>query len=80
MKREVFANLEVMTAINAQVVPVMIYAGEPGADEAFSQYKVGSTPLTVFTDSQGNVLDYAVGGIGKVEFMKMLEKLGAKGS
>lgn len=80
MKREVFANPEVMTAINAQVVPVMIYAGEPGADEAFSQYKVGGTPLTIFTDSQGNVLDYAVGGIGKAEFMEMLENLGTKGS
>ncbi len=80
MKREVFANLEVMTAINAQFVPVMIYAGEPGADEAFSQYNVGGTPITIFTDSQGNVLDFAVGGIGKAEFMEMLENLGAKNS
>lgn len=72
MKREVFADPEVMTAINAQVVPVMIYAGAPGADEAFSQYNVEGTPITIFTDPQGTVLNYAVGGIGKAEFMEML--------
>lgn len=78
MKREVFAKPDVMTAINAQLVPVMIYAGEPGADEAFSQYNVQGTPITIFTDPQGTVLDYAVGGIGKAEFMEMLENLGNK--
>lgn len=77
MKREVFADPAVMTAINARVVPVMLYAGEPGADEAFRQYSVGGTPVTIFTDSQGDVLDYAVGGIGKARFMEMLEGLGA---
>lgn len=77
MKREVFADQEVMTAINAQVVPVMIHADDPGADEVFSQYKVGGTPITIFTDPQGNVLDYAVGRIGKTEFLEMLENLGS---
>jgi protein disulfide-isomerase len=77
MKREVFADSNVATAINAKVVPVMIYAGEPGADEAFDQYGVRGTPITIFTDAQGNVLDYEVGGIGKAEFMDMLENLGA---
>lgn len=77
MKREVFADQEVMTAINAQVVPVMIHADDPGADEVFSQYNVGGTPITIFTDPQGNVLDYAVGRIGKTEFLEMLENLGS---
>jgi len=76
MKREVFADPEVMTMINETVVPVMVYAGEPGGDQAFSDYKVGVTPVTIFTDSQGSVLDYAVGGIGKAEFMEMLGNLG----
>ena len=80
MKRQVFADPEVMTAINAQVVPVMIYADDPGADEVFSQYNVGGTPITIFTDSQGNVLDYAVGRIGKTEFLEMLENLDSVGS
>lgn len=77
MKREVFADQEVMTAINAQVVPLMIYADDPGADEVFSQYNVGGTPITIFTDPNGSVLDYAVGGIGKTEFLEMLENLGS---
>jgi protein disulfide-isomerase len=80
MKREVFADQEAMTAINAQVVPVMIHADAPGADEVFSQYNVGGTPVTIFADPQGNVLDYAVGRIGKTEFLNMLGKLGSDGS
>ncbi|MCB0261967.1 MAG: thioredoxin family protein [Calditrichaeota bacterium] len=75
MKREVFADQEAMTAINAKVVPVMISEDSPGADEVFSLYNVGGTPVTIFTDSQGNVLDYAVGRIGKTEFLEMLENL-----
>lgn len=80
MKREIFADQEAMTAINAQVVPVMINADSPGGAEVFSQYNVGGTPVTIFTDSQGNVLDYAVGGIGKTEFLAMLENLGGVAS
>jgi protein disulfide-isomerase len=75
MKREVFAESEVMKAINAQVVPVMVYEDSPGGEAAFSQYNVEGTPITIFTDPQGNVLDYAVGGIGKDAFMEMLGKL-----
>lgn len=76
MKREVFADAEVMKAINSKVVPVMVYEDSPGGEAAFSQYNVEGTPITIFTDPQGTVLDYAVGGIGKAEFMEMLEKLG----
>jgi len=77
MKREVFADPDVARAINAKVVPVMVYAGEPGADEAFDRYDVRGTPITILTDSLGNVLGYRVGGIGKAEFMEFLESLGA---
>jgi protein disulfide-isomerase len=75
MKREVFADPKVARAINAEVVPVMVYADSPGGDALFDQYNVGGTPITIFTDSSGNVLDYAVGGIGKDEFMDMLGNL-----
>ncbi|MGI9241643.1 MAG: thioredoxin family protein [Verrucomicrobiales bacterium] len=77
MKREVFADQETMTAINDQVVPVMLYAGAPGTDEVFSLYDVGGTPVTIFTNPQGDVLDYAVGKMEKTEFLKMLENLGS---
>lgn len=75
MKREIFADAEAMTAINAQVVPIMIYVDDPAASEVVSQYNAGATPLTLFTDSGGNVLDYAVGKMGKAEFLDMLEGL-----
>lgn len=80
MKREVFADRETMTAINAQVVPVMIHADDPGGQELFSQYKIGGTPVTIFTDPKGNVIDYAVGKIGKMAFREMLENLGSADS
>ena len=80
MKREVFADKEVMKAINSQVVPVMIYIDAPNMEEIVKQYNIGGTPVTIFTDSQGNVLDYAVGKIGKTKFLEMLENLDATGS
>jgi len=49
-----------MKAINSQVVPVMVYADSPGGEAAFSEYSVRGTPITIFTDPQGTVLDYAV--------------------
>ena len=80
MKREVFADKEVMKAINSHVVPVMIDVDDPNAADLLKQYNVGGTPITIFTDPQGNVLDYAVGKIGKTKFLEMLENLGAAGS
>jgi len=80
MKREIFADEEAMRAINERVVPVMLDADAPGSDEVFKQYNVGGTPVLIFTDSTGNVLDYAVGKIGKEAFLEMLGKLGSSGS
>ena len=77
MKREVFADKEVMKAINAQVVPIMIDIDDPNSQELVKRYNIGGTPITIFTDAKGNVLDYAVGKIGKTKFLEMLEKLGA---
>lgn len=79
MKREVFADEEVMKAINSQVVPVMIDVDDPNAKALVQLYEIGATPITIFTDPQGEVLDYAVGKIGKTEFLEMLENSGAEG-
>lgn len=75
MKREVFADREVMQAVNASVVPVMLHAGEPGTDAVFDRYQVGGTPVLVFTDPAGTVLDFEVGRIGKTRFLDMLDDL-----
>ncbi|MCB1185185.1 thioredoxin family protein [bacterium] len=78
MKREVFADGAVARAINAGVVPVMIHAEEPGADAVFEHYQVGGTPVTIFTDPQGAVIDYGVGRMAKAEFLAMLGGLDAR--
>ncbi|NNL16151.1 MAG: DUF255 domain-containing protein, partial [Flavobacteriaceae bacterium] len=44
MKREVFADGDVMKAINAQVVPIMISVDDPNAEELVKQYNIGGTP------------------------------------
>ncbi len=75
MKREVFADKEVMKVINSQIVPIMIDIDDPDAQELVKRYNIGGTPITIFTDAQGNVLDYAVGKIGKAKFLEMLHKL-----
>lgn len=80
MKREVFADKEVMKAINSQIIPVMIDIDDPNAAEIVKHYNVGGTPITIFTNPQGKVLDYAVGKIGKTKFLEMLKNIDAKGS
>jgi len=80
MKREIFADKEVMKIVNSQVVPVMIDIDDPEAAEIVQQYQVGGTPITIFTDPDGQVLDYAVGKIGKAKFLEMLDGLGGAGS
>ena len=80
MKREVFADKEVMKAINSQLIPVMINVDDPKAEELVKQYKIGGTPITIFTDYQGKVIDYTAGKIGKSKFLEMLENLGAADS
>ena len=72
MKRKVFADKEVMRAINAKLVPVMIYRDEPGGDELFKRYNIEGTPITMVTDAMGNVRNYTVGGIGKSEFLELI--------
>lgn len=74
MKREVFADQEVMKIVNAQVVPVIIDVDDPNAEALVKRYKIGGTPVIIFTDAQGEVLDYAVGKIGKTAFLEILKK------
>jgi protein disulfide-isomerase len=79
MKREVFADDEVMKAINSQVVPIIIDVDDPNVKDLVERYQAGVTPITLFTDQNGEVLDYAVGKIGKTKFLEMLEKISAVG-
>ncbi len=75
MKREVFADKDIAQVINKTLIPLMIYANEAGSDELFEQYNVGGTPVTIIINEKGDVFDYAVGGIGKNEFLHLINNL-----
>jgi len=73
MKREVFADNEVKKALDAKVISIEINIDDPNSEALVKQYNIGATPTTIFIDPEGKVIDYAVGKVGKTEFLKMLE-------
>mgnify|MGYP000147384487 CR=1 FL=1 len=75
MKRTVFADQEVMQVVNTETTPVMIDIDNPNTKELVKHYKIGATPTTVIVDSEGTVLDYAVGKIEKEKFLEILNNL-----
>jgi protein disulfide-isomerase len=75
MKRQVWADEQVMAQVNATLVPVTMDVDDPGAAEALSRYGVGATPTTIITDSTGAVLQQRQGGMSKEEFLGMLAQL-----
>ncbi|MEL4307609.1 thioredoxin family protein [Joostella sp. CR20] len=78
MKREVFADTEVEKIINSQVIPVLIDIDNPSTMELVKHFKIGVTPTTIIVNSEGEVLEYAVGKINKKEFLEMLQRTEAK--
>jgi thiol:disulfide interchange protein len=74
MKRTVWADDQVESTVNAGFIPVTIDVDDPAAAATLRNYNVGATPTTIVTDAQGNVLEQVEGGIGKTEFLKLLEQ------
>ncbi|MFO0916228.1 MAG: thioredoxin family protein [Pirellulales bacterium] len=72
MKRQVWADEEVKTAVNERFVPVAIDVDNPVDAELLGRYNVGGTPVTIITDPQGNALRWRAGGISKSEFLELL--------
>jgi len=52
----------------------MIYENNLGGEELFKRYHIEGTPITIVTDAAGNVINYAVGGISKTEFLKLINE------
>ncbi len=75
MKRQVWADDQVMNTVNAAFIPVMIDVDDSNAAATLSRYEVGATPTTIVTDSDGNVLRWKQGGISKAEFLELLGEL-----
>ena len=75
MKREVWADAQVMAAVTTVFIPVMIDVDDLESAAVLSRYRVGVTPNTIITDPQGNVLQQKEGGMGKAEFLELLRRL-----
>jgi thioredoxin 1 len=75
MKRNVWADQQVAALVNAGFIPVTIDMDNPGAVETAKRYRVGSTPNTVITDPEGNVLQQKGGGMAKTDFLELLRKV-----
>jgi protein disulfide-isomerase len=74
MKRQVFADNEVMKAIDAKVVPLEVNIDDPYAEALVKQYNIGATPTTLFINPEGKVIGYALGKVEKTKFLEMLEE------
>ncbi len=74
IKRQVWADNQVISAVNAGVIPVMIDVDDKSMTQTLAQYNVSVTPKTIVTDSKGIVLQEKEEGISKTEFLQMLEK------
>ena len=72
MKREVFADKEVEKIVNSKVTTIIIDIDNPNTKEIVNKYKIGATTTTIIIDSNGEVLDYAVGKIDKKKFLEMI--------
>jgi len=75
MKRQVWADDEVMSTVNAAFIPVTIDVDNLNAAETLSRYRIGATPTTIITDSKGEVLQWKQGGMSKAEFLELLGML-----
>jgi len=74
MKRQVWADREVATSVNAGFIPVSIDLDSPDNASLLTRYKVSGAPVTIITDPQGNALRWRAGGIGKAEFLDLLKE------
>ncbi|SVE48868.1 uncharacterized protein METZ01_LOCUS501722 [marine metagenome] len=75
MKRQVWADNQVMNTVNAAFIPVTIDVDDPDNAAILVRYNVGGTPITpitIVTAPNGNALQWRVGGIGKSEFLELL--------
>lgn len=73
MKRKVWGDSQVAAVLNEFFHPVMIDADDPNSLTKMNRYRVGSLPNTTVIDSQGNLLQQRQGGMGKAEFLELLE-------
>ena len=74
MKRQVWADEQVRDVVNKEFIPLIIDVDDPDNIDLLVRYNVAGTPITIITDSNGNALQWRVGGIGKSEFLELLRE------
>lgn len=75
MKRQVWADEEVMKVVNEKFLPVMLDADDPAVAAVMSEFGIQGTPWTVFLNPSGVPMEAKYGAIGKSDFMKILKVL-----
>ncbi len=68
MKREVWADEQVMAKVNAAFIPVTIDVDNPNAAETMRRYGVGATPTTIIISAT----TFAVMGTRGATFLSCL--------
>ncbi|MCP4945373.1 MAG: DUF255 domain-containing protein [Planctomycetaceae bacterium] len=72
MKRNVFADQQVMTSVNSGFVPVAIDVNRAEDAALLARYNVVGPPITIVTDHHGTVLRWRAGSLTKREFLEFL--------
>ena len=75
MKRQVWADPEVMARVNSQFIPVAIDVDDPKNTALLERYNVKGSPITIITDAYGNARAWRTGGTGRIEFLKFLSEV-----
>jgi thioredoxin 1 len=74
MKRTVLADTKVQQLIASRYTPLIVDFDDPAARDFIARYGIRGTPVTLLFDSNGSVVKFIEGGVGKDEFIKYLEK------
>lgn len=74
MKRQVWADPEVMEQVNRHFIPVMVEVGDSKSSDLMQRYDVKGAPVTIITSPDGRALTWQAGGMGKDEFVGFLDE------
>lgn len=74
MKRQVWADEQVMRIVNDAFIPVEIDVANSDATATLSRFGINSTPTTIITDSDGKVLQHQPERMNKTEFLELLNQ------
>lgn len=73
MKRTVFADTTVQQLVASRYTPLIVDFDDPTAKEFIARYGIRGTPVTLLLDSNGSVIRFIEGGVGKDDFIKFLD-------